>query len=197
MDELTQMREQLASMKRSLDESKIINRDLMIYVMKQKSSWMNNLVKWELILLPVILLLLLFECYIAGISMWFFIVGMAGVIVDTFLDLKTVRISRRSIETLDLLSLRRKIVKQKRQRYLQTIIVMPLCLIWLGWFSWSMAGGMFREAIPDPRVFFWFALGFVGVIFALTVGVCVWVYKKMQTTSNELLSDIDQLEAES
>lgn len=194
MDELTILREQMNSLKESLNKSKIVTNRLMLTVMKQKSSWINNMVWGEVIGAPFIIFLIVSECAFAGISMWFAIIGAIGLIIDVWADFKTARISPKDILTMDMLSLRRKLLKQKRQRTLQCIIELPLGLIWGTWFAFAFFMNMFGEKIAVGSEPFWVIIGIIVVMNLLIIGITVGIYSKMQNTNDDLIRRINEME---
>ncbi len=186
----------MTSLKESLKKSEIVTKNLMLTVMRQKSSWLNNLVWGEVIAAPFLMLLIAGECIYAGISVWFFIVGAVALIIDVILDFKTARISPKDFYTMDMLSLRRKLVKQKRQRGIQFVIELPLAMIWGSWFAFAFFMSSFGKKIATGGEEFWIIIGIVGVINLIIIGVCIGLYGKMQRTNDDLIRQIDEMEKE-
>ncbi|MDE6341030.1 MAG: hypothetical protein K2K93_01810, partial [Muribaculaceae bacterium] len=92
MEELEIMRRQLASMKEQLRSQHIVNESLMRKVMKGKASWMNTLVKAEIICVPITWILLAAICAFYGISQWYASLFLIMSVIDTYIDWYTVRI---------------------------------------------------------------------------------------------------------
>lgn len=198
MDELEVMRQQLASMKSQLDKQEIINKDLMRKVMRNKASWLNLLVKSELIALPLLYLLFAGICYISGISQWysFSFLILAG--VDAILDRRTICIPNELFGSSSIIELKKFLVRQKKERFVHICIGAILGFVWFILFTYAMATS---DATVYPDDSLWNAVmkgglagAFVGVI--LAVIVIVMLYKKMQLTNDQIIADIDELEKE-
>lgn len=196
MDELNILREQLGALKKSLDQSQIVNRRLMITVMKQKSSWLDRLVKSELIIVPVSFLIILAVSQSLGITPWLAISFFILAAVDTVIDFRTIRISANDFYD-DMVSLRRKLIEQKRQRFQQLAVSTPLSLIWMCWFLVEMVlpHHSAKDLLDTSGPLFWVLLVEIIVCSALTIGIIVYIYRKMQRTNNELISSIDEYQS--
>ena len=195
MDELTILRQQMDSVKKSLEESKIVNRKLMVTVMKQKSSWLNNYVMLEVIALPLLFLLLWGECVALGVPVWFSIVFIIGAVIDVIVDFKTTRIPPSDFARLDMLSLRRKLTRQKRQRYIQLIVSLPLALAWGGWFVYECNKSIMGDEYIDGNMAFWINIGVVAVTVIACIVVVLAIYKKMNSVNDDIIGTIDDSEA--
>lgn len=195
MDELTVLRQQMDSIKKSLEESKIVNRKLMVTVMKQKSSWLNNYVMLEVIALPLLFLLLWGECVALGVPVWFSIVFIIGAVIDVIVDFKTTRIPPSDFARLDMLSLRRKLTRQKRQRYIQLIVSLPLALAWGAWFVYECNKSIMGDEYIDGSMAFWINIGIVAVTVIACIVVVLAIYKKMNSVNDDIIGTIDDSEA--
>ena len=194
MDEFEIMRQQLASMKQQLDTQQIVNHDLMRKVMRAKASWMNILVTAELIILPFLYLFIAGLCHSSGISQWysfaFLILGGA----DAILDIRTVRIPTTLFSSSSILNLRKFLVRQKRERFIQTIFSSTLCVVWFSLFVIAIfSSGNPAIAAPVPKVVQAVILS-AGII--LSVIIIATLYRKMQRTNDRILADIATLESE-
>lgn len=196
MDELNILREQLGALKKSLDQSQIVNRRLMITVMKQKSSWLDRLVKSELIIVPVSFLIILAVSQSLGITPWLAISFFILAAIDTVIDFRTVRISANDFSD-DMVSLRRKLIVQKRRRFQQLAVSTPLSLIWMCWFLAEMVlpHHSAKDLLDTSGPLFWVLLVEIIVCCALTIGIIVYIYRKMQRTNNELIRSIDEYQS--
>lgn len=197
MDELDVMRQQFADMKRQLDTQQIVNKDLMHKVMRGKVSWMNILVKGEVIALPLLTLLFLRISSNLGISLWYAIAFFILAGIDTLGDFYTVRIPTRLFSTCSMLDLKKFLVRQKTLRFRQVCVSLPLSLIWVALFAYQLTYHLNMELADNAE----HAL-LIGIILGAGVGVVVAVivvvslYRKMQLTNDQLLSDIRLLQAE-
>lgn len=194
MDELEKLRVEMDALKRNLDKQQIVNKDLMRTVMKQRASWLNNLVIGEIVLLPVLFIMFMAMCVGLHVSVWFAVALLVIGGIDTAFDWRTLRISPRLISTSSIMQLRRTLVKQKKQRFWQTVIGTVLAIIWLILFASAAlhADGLAEE---DHLINFGGAIG--GVFGGIFGGIAVvWIYKKAQKTNDDILSDLDEIEEE-
>lgn len=201
MDELEIMRQQMAAMKRQLDTQHIINQDLMRKVMRSKASWLNRLVKYEFIALPFIYLLFVAICYFYSISQWYAFVILIGTAIDATFDIRTVRIPPQLFSSSTLLGLKKFLIRQKKERFFQTVIGGGFCVIYLFMFGYAMitASPLETSGIIDNDL--WQGAktggiigGVIGMVVAL-IGV-ITLFRKMQSTNDQLLRDINDLEQE-
>lgn len=197
MDELNILREQMDALKKSLDNSRIVSRKLLLTVMKQKSGWLNHLVASEFIFIPLATLFFAGMAKAAGISIWFalafFVFGMA----DAVTDILTVRIPQRDFVRLDLLSLRRKLLKQKKMRYLQMIIMLPLSLAWGAWFLHDYLNSLLVTADGESSgIPSWFNTTMIIVFIVAASVISLLLYRKMQRTNDSLIECINDCAAD-
>ena len=123
----------MAAMKSDLDKNAIVNDRLIQTVMKERSKGLNRFVNAEIISIPFTFLLFIVICYVMKLSIWIFVTMAIGVIVSTIVDIKTMKVSTRLINSLSLRDLRTYLIRQKRQRTIQLIVELPLGMAWLVW----------------------------------------------------------------
>lgn len=195
MEELEIMRQQLTSMKQQLDTQKIIHKDLLRKIMRGKASWLNKFVYIELLTLPLIYLLLLIICGGYGISHWYATSFIILGILDVAFDWRTVRIPSKLFGTSTILGLKKFLLRQMKERFIQTCIGLPLAIIWLIAFFMAIVASMDINASDDIMraartggVAGGIAGGIIGAI------VVIILYKRIQRTNTNLLNDIRELE---
>lgn len=193
MDELDILRQQMNSLKKNLDKSRIVTRELLISVMKQKVSWINILVRSEFVIIPFAVLIFLGMSSSIGISVWIAITFGIFALVDSIIDLKTTLIPTKEITNSDMMALRHKLIRQKQMRKIQFMITVPLCILWLIWFwtdYWLSSGGYTLSTMPRTHLV---ALVLSVVFFILVcVIITVFLYWKMQRTNDTLIGHIDE-----
>lgn len=195
MDELDILRQQMNSLKENLDKSRIVTRELLISVMKQKASWLNIMVRSEFVIIPLAVLMFLGMSFSIGISVWIAITFGIFALVDSIIDLKTTLIPTREITNYDMMALRRKLIGQKRMRKIQLMITVPLAALWLIWFwtDYSLsAGGYTLSTMPRTHM----ALLIISIVFFILVCLLVtaFLYRKMQRTNDALIGHIDEFD---
>lgn len=194
MDELTMLREQMASVKQSLDRSQIINKTLMRKVMRKSSSWLNKAVWMEAIATPIISVVIYQASINVEISAWYSIVFFIASAIDTALDYKTLRIPRVWFSELDVISLRKKLLKQKMQRKLQYIISVSAAAIWgilwgFQYISKGIGEYMTLDATSTAII-----LAVVGLIVLAGVWFSLVIYRRAQRTNDELVKQLEEYE---
>ena len=195
MDELNQLRDQMASMKSSLDKYSIVNKTLMRTVMRQRSNWLNGIVIAEIITVPILSEFFFGLCAACDLSIWIAITLAVALVASTVVDWKsTMWISSDAINSESLLSLRRRLEKQKHARLIQLVIELPLMLIWALWFYVEffhmhdvVAGLTSGNADVIAKLII------IAIAFATSVAVVMWIYKRAQRTNDSMISDIDVL----
>ena len=196
MDELEIMREQLAAMKQKLDTQQIINSRLMRNVMRGKALWLNKLVNVEIILLPFLYLFFVGMCALLDISQWYSFSYLVLSAVDVYFDLRTIRIPARMFGESSILDLKKYLLRQKRERFVQVCVATPAVVVWLVLLSMEMLG---KTAVIAEGRSVGYAAGIGGVVGGVVgavagIVVIVILYRKMQGTNDDLLRDINNLE---
>lgn len=198
MEDLEIMREQLAAVKRQLDTQQIVNNKLMRKIMRHKAAWLNKLVTGEIIALPVVFILFAIFCAIYDISQWYAISFLIIAGIDSALDRRTVRIPPHMFSEASIFDLKRLLIRQKKERFIQTCVALPACLVWLGAFFTAAAyktdPSISNDALQAFRtggLFGGIVGGIIGAIAALIL------YRDIRRTNDNLLNDIRDLEKES
>lgn len=195
MEELEMMRIQLDALKQQLDTQQIINKDLLRKIMRRKASWLNKFVNLETISLPFIYLLLVSICAVYGISQWYAFIYLIFGAIDTAFDWRAVRIPPSMFGTASILDLKRLLLKQKKIRFVQTCIGVPIGIIWMiCFFAQVLTNSIMTlpaEISSEVKL-----SGTIITLGATAVGVIIIIilYRMMQHTNDDLLRDIHDLE---
>lgn len=195
MDELEIMRGQLAAMKQKLESQQIINAELMRSVMRGKALWLNKLVNIEIILVPFLYLFFVGICALLDVSQWFSFSYLVLSVVDVYFDRRTIRIPARMFSESSILDLKRCLLRQKRERFIQVCVATPAVVVWLVLLAMKI---LEKTAVADEILNMGKAGigGVVGAVIGAVIGIIVIVilYRKMQGTNDDLLRDIRNLE---
>lgn len=185
MDELDILKEEMAALKRSLDKEQIVNDKLMRTVMRQKTSWLNMYVKFEFIAIPFTYLIFAVACAFFNISQWYALSFLILGVIDAAMDLRTFRISPRIFSTCSMMEVRKRLTKQKKERFIHLCVSAPLAIIWLMLFSMAV----FRE--PQDTVGY---AGMIGGIIGGVIGgiVVIIIYRKAQKTNDFIIDEIQE-----
>lgn len=190
IDELESLKKQVTELKSQLAKSNIINQNIIRKAMRGSSSWLDRLVKFEIILIPFLAFILGGFAYLKGTSLWPSIVALVMMVISAWLDWYTLRIAKKNILTLSMSTLKKRLVQQKRYRFIQTVIETPLTIIWMVWYVVSVSSGldMDNEIGDYLKIILGITLCF-GILLASII--IVYIYKKAQKTNNELIETIE------
>lgn len=195
MDELDILRDQMAAMKSDLDKNAIVNDRLMQTVMKERSKGLNRLVNAEIIFIPFLILFYIGICHVMKLSIWIAVTMAIGCIISMIIDLKTMKVSTRLINSLSLRDLRTYLIRQKRQRTIQLIVELPLAMAWLVWFLLSLLGNsMALRDMNDPTTVGWIKFAVIIATAIIALVVIILVYRNSQRINDSMIKEIDSLE---
>lgn len=192
-NELEQLRQQVMELKDELNKSRITTQSVIRKAMRSQSSWLDNLVKIEVVSIPVLGIIMGLFSFLLGASLWPVIVFVIMSVISTWLDWHTLRIASSHILTMPMSQLKESLIRQKRYRMIQTVAESPVAIGWLFWYILSLKKSL--HATDDiSEGFYYGALGggLVGTVVALIV--IIIIYKKAQKTNNELIETIDSEE---
>lgn len=193
MDELKELRDQMADMRRSLDNYSIINDRLMQTVMRERSKGLNWYVNAEIISIPFISLMFFGIFLSLHMSIWIPITVTVGCIVSTLFDLKTMKISKKKINSLSLRDLRAFLIRQKRMRTVQLAVELPLVIAMVTWFMLAYLENevMFgNSASEGPAVWKYVT---VAIMLAIVCVLVMVIYRKSQNVNDRMIEDIDSM----
>lgn len=195
MDELDILRDQMAAMKSDLDKNAIVNDRLIQTVMKERSKGLNRLVNAEIIFIPFLILFYIGICHVMKLSIWIAVTMAIGCIISMIIDLKTMKVSTRLINSLSLRDLRTYLIRQKRQRTIQLIVELPLAMAWLVWFLLSLLGNsMALRDMNDPTTVGWIKFAVIIATAIIALVVIILVYRNSQRINDSMIKEIDSLE---
>lgn len=163
--------------------------------MRSKASWLNRFVIGEIIMMPFLYLFFAGLSAFFEISQWYAVVFLICGAVDVFLDWRNVRIPSAMFGTASVLELKKFLLRQKKERFIQTCVMTPLVVIWLVLFFLAMNEKTFlpdsdsiAQAAKDGALIGGFIGGVIGLV------VVILIYYRMQHTNDDLLRDIRELE---
>ncbi len=131
---LEMLRDQVAAFKERLDKQEIINDRLIRQAMKSHVSWVKNMNTWVsvvgLLFLPLIIFVLN-SIHASWLNIAFITVMMIGEIIFNFYNVHT--INDKLMSEGDIVTVRQKLLAYKRREMIQTMIEIPLIILWLVW----------------------------------------------------------------
>lgn len=194
MNDLSEIRSGMQALKDSLPSTGLISDAALRQAMRKKSNWLSRVVVAEIIALPIISLLFLGMAILTGMNIWCIIVVIALAVPDVILDTRTFSVSKQWIQDESLLSLSKKLARQKVERQYQTIIGTVLAIPWLSWFCYEFLKHCAPFINPEEFLINWIVITGVALLVALTV--IIIVYKKAQHTNDEMLRALRAFESE-
>ncbi|WP_443876420.1 hypothetical protein [Leyella stercorea] len=196
--ELELMRSQMEYFKAQLDKQKIVNEKMIIGSMKKSMSWIKRFVYFECCLVPLLAVLSWLAIKeFAHLSWLNYAFLMTMVIVSVIADyrINVSAISDADYSRNNLLTTIKKLTRMKRLRSIEMMIEVPTLFIWLLWSGIEAWIYMPADA-PDC------ARGAVygGIVGGVIGGVCGLIFAfriffKMQRTNDEVISQINELNA--
>ena len=186
VDEVDELRQQIAQFKQRLDQQEIINDRLMRHTINARIS---ILTKTSVIIDAVGLLITPFAIWYldkVGISWILGIVALIAVIVELIYNI----ICHRKIQRLftdgnDLLTVRRGLLKFRRSERLQMLIAVPLIILWVFAIFWQL--GVFAN--PQELIRMSIAI-IIGML--ICFGLFAWEMHRI----NNSIREIDDLATE-
>lgn len=194
MDELTTLREQMASMKQSLDRNNIINKKLMNNVMRQRSSWLGNTAWLGVVATPILAIIIYLISVPVGISGWYAVAFFVLSSIDTAFDFKTLRIPKDWFSEMDVITLRRNLIKQKLQRKRQFTVSVTLAAIWGLCWGVQYISKVLGKYIPIDALVTTIVFCVVGVIVIVGILVTLVIFRKAQRTNDDILKELNEYE---
>ena len=202
MMELEQMREQMQVLRNKLDTQEIVNDKLVKNSIKSKMSWIKKFVYFELLLVPFTALMMYVLKEIFNLS-WFtyaFIVVLCAIDAVCDYRINVAALDLEKVEKHNLSDTLQKLIAMKQMRAKAFFIMMLLSIplfIWVSiemWQSISTRTITFIDNVPTNIVYIGACAGLVGGIIGFFVGIyiSIRIYRKMQTTNDELIAQIEE-----
>ena len=193
--ELEQMRQQMAALKRRLDNQEIINEQLKRNVMKNRLSWINSYVIFEAVAAPLLIIeLILFGIFVIHFSPWFLAYTIFIMIGSLIYNWRFTWVKDSSLLQGDLKNLRKSFVGKKRRIVWENIVTLVLVAIWIPWLIFEIYDYMLTL---DPGSFLYICLegGIVGVSVGSVIGIAIalFINWKASKTYGRVIDQIDEL----
>lgn len=200
MMELEQMREQMQVLRNKLDTQEIVNEKLVKNSVKSKMSWIKKFVYFELLLVPFTALMMYVLKEIFNLS-WFtyaFIVVLCAIDAVCDYRINVAALDLEKVEKHNLSDTLQKLVAMKKMRAKAFFIMMLLSIPLFMWVSIEMWQYISTITLKDDLhthiVYAGAYGGFVGGIIGFIVGIyiSIRIYRKMQTTNDEIIAQIEE-----
>ena len=191
-NELNEMREQLATLKKRLESQTIVNDRLIKEAMGRKLSSLNNSAIWMCIVCLVMISLGYFNFQRIGHSTAFciatsalFLICLIAIIVSHY------RIHKRDIYSGNLVTVYKEVARMKKIYKSWHYWSIPMVLVWFGWMEYELYLNQANEDISALLMIS--ASGIFGGIIGGIVGLRI--HKRTLRTADDLLQQIEELKA--
>jgi len=178
MQEMEDLRSQVAEFKNRLDQQKIINEKLLGEAVHGHLSWIHSMTGWGIAIELVLIPLLYFALKMMGCSMWCYAYIVLLLIAEMIFNIWNTRsINREHLTSCDVVTAQQKLITFKRREKIQTAIEVPLIVIWVAWIAYEMHTGNVTSMI-------------VGFLIGLSFGF--YLFSKEMRSVNKAISQIDE-----
>ena len=184
LQELEQLRSQVAEFKNRLEQQEIVSRQMLEEAMKGHVSWIKQMSVWggfvDLALVPLTVYLLK---SIVGAS-WLPIIAVCIVMVfEAFFNFWNVSTIRdKYLLANDVINAQQRLRTFKRREKIYTFIAVPFILLWLIWFLFDVYSG---KDIPFPSTE-------IIVAIAIILAVISYIFYREMHSLNKAIKDIDE-----
>ncbi len=193
MNELNEMREQLATLKKQLNTQEIINDRLIKEAMGRKLSALNNSAIWISVVCLVMIPLGYFNFQRMGHSTAFciatsalFLICLIAIVVSHY------RIHKRDIYSGNLVTVYKEVARMKRIYKSWHYWSIPMLIVWFGWLEYEIYINQANEDMTTLLMIS--ASGIFGGIIGGIVGLRI--HKRTLRTADDLLRQIEELQKE-
>jgi hypothetical protein len=188
LQELEELRSQVAEFKNRMEQQEIVSRRLLKEAMKGHVSWIKQMSFWgsvaELALLPLLVYVLR---SIAGF-LWLpiIVIGLliAGEAVFNFWNVSTIRDKHLAVD--DVLSAQQRLITFKRREKLYTFSIVPFILLWLACIPFGVFHGTDIPFPSSDRLLVYFVA--IVIVFA----ILFYVFSREMCSLNKAIKDIDE-----
>ena len=188
LQELEQLRSQVAEFKNRLEHQEIVSRQMLEKAMRGHVSWIKQMCVWgaavDLALVPLIVYLLK---SIVGVS-WLPIIAVCIVMVfEAFFNFWNVSTIRdKYLAANDVINTQKRLRTYKRREKLYFYIIIPFLLLWLVWLLFDVYSG---KDIPFPSTD---RLIFDFTAIAIILAICFYVFYREMRSLNKAIKEIDE-----
>ena len=191
MNELNEMREQLATLKKQLNTQEIINDRLIKEAMGRKLSALNNSAIWICIVCLVMIPLGYFNFQRMGHSTAFciatsalFLISLIAIIISHY------RIHKRDIYSGNLVTVYKEVSRMRKIYKNWHYFSIPIVVVWFGWWEYEIYQNMAHEDLT--MMFIISGSGIFGGIIGGIIGLRI--HKRTLRTADDLLRQIEELQ---
>ena len=188
LQELEELRSQVAEFKNRVEQQEIVSRRLLREAMKGHVSWIKQMSIWgsvgELVILPFLVYALrsiVGDSWLPIIVIGLVIVGEA---VFNFWNVSTIRDKHLAVD--DVLSAQQRLITFKRREKLYTFGILPVIFLWVVWLLFDVYHGTDIPFPSSDRLLVDF------VVIGITLAVLSYVFYREMRSLNKAIKNIDE-----
>jgi len=187
LQELEQLRSQVAEFKSRMEQQEIVSQRLLKQAMTGHLSWFKKLNVWTdvvgLCLMPL-LALFLREMGCSWAPVIVLVIVLLGELAFNIWNTRS--ISSQHLMSDDVLTSRQRLLRFKQRERWQTVIEVPMLVLWLSWVYFEGTGNMSQN--QTDRV--------VTFIIACAIGLLIgfYVYFREMHSLNKAIKEIDDFD---
>ena len=188
LQELEQLRSQVAEFKNRLDQQEIVSRHLLDEAMKGHVSWIKNMGIWGGILDFAIVPFVIYAFRsIVGVSWLPIIVICLILIVEGIFSIWNVSTIRdKYLAAADVISTQQRLRSFKRRDKLNTFIIIPVFLLWTVWLLFDVYYG---TGVPFPSSTGRIVVDIVAI--GLAIAFSIYVFVREMRSLNKAIQEIE------
>ena len=185
LQELEELRNQVAEFKNRMEKQEIVSQQLLKQAMTAHVSWFKNLSVWTdvicLFLMPVMALFL----QRIGCSWGPFIVLLVILVGELIFNIwNTQSISTKYLMSDDVLTSRQRLLKFKQREKWQTVIEVPMLVLWVFWIYFDGPGRTSQNQTE-------WAVRFI-IVFVIGLAIGFYIYYREMRSLNKAIKEIDK-----
>jgi uncharacterized integral membrane protein len=187
LQELEELRSQVAEFKNRMEQQEIVNQQLLKQAMMAHVSWFKNFNVWGdvvcLFFMPVLALFL----QKIGCSWAPFIMILIILIAELIFNVWNTRsISTKYLMSDDVLTSRQRLLKFKQRERWQTMIEVPLLVLWVFWINFDGPGRTSQDQTE-------WVIRFI-IAFVIGLGIGFYIYYREMRSLNKAIKEIDEFD---
>ena len=185
LQELEELRSQVAEFKNRIENQEIVSQQLLKQAMTAHVSWFKGFNVWAdvvgLFFMPVLALVL----REIGCSWAPFIMILILLIGELIFNIWNTRsISTKYLMSDDILTSRQRLLRFKQREQWQTVIEVPMIVLWAIWVYFDGPGRMSQNQTE------WAVRLIIGLVIGLGIGIYIY-YREMRSL-NKAIKEIDE-----
>ena len=187
LQELEELRSQVAEFKNRMEQQEIVSQQLLKQAMTAHVSWFKSLNVWADVVCLFFMPLLAFFLRSIGCSWAPFIVILIILIAELIFNIWNTRsISTKYLMADDVLTSRQRLIKFKQRERWQTMIEVPLLVLWVFWIHFDGPGRTSQDQTE-------WVIRFI-IAFVTGFGIGFYIYYREMRSLNKAIKEIDEFD---